>query len=224
MKKLYVSNKDESVRMFKSDFLEMFTKVHWSVPLIIYIPVIAYFIYQSVLFPEVTLANGIGLFFVGLFTWTVTEYFMHRYVFHFTPHGKFMEWVHFTFHGVHHDYPNDSNRLVMPPAMSVPLAFGFYFLFKTFLGVQLVAPFFVGLVFGYVCYDMMHYALHHANFSGKYWNELKAHHLKHHFKDPESGFGVSSKLWDIALRSDFKHNKKSTSKVSKAIEREQVQA
>ena len=33
MAKLYVSNKDESVRLFKNDILEFFTKVHYSVPL-----------------------------------------------------------------------------------------------------------------------------------------------------------------------------------------------
>ena len=193
--------------MFKSDFLEVFTKVHWSVPLIIYIPVIVYFVYQSVLFPEINWMNGMGLFFVGLFAWTLTEYFVHRFVFHFTPKGAFLEWVHFTFHGVHHDYPNDSNRLVMPPAMSMPLGVIFYYLFKYFLGTAMVAPFFVGMVFGYLCYDMLHYAIHHANFKGRYWNELKAHHLKHHFKDPESGYGVSSKVWDIIWGTNFRSKK-----------------
>jgi len=204
MKKLYVSNKDESVRMFKSDFLEMFTKVHWSVPLIVYIPVLSYFIYQSYLIPEVNLLNGLGLFAGGLFAWTLAEYFVHRYIFHFTPKGAFMEWVHFTFHGVHHDYPNDSKRLVMPPAMSIPLALGFYFFFQLFLGELYITPFFVGLVFGYLCYDMLHYAVHHANFKGKYWNELKAHHLKHHFKDDEAGYGVSSAIWDNVFGTNFK--------------------
>lgn len=32
-KKLYVSNSTESSRMFKNDFLESLTKIHWSVPL-----------------------------------------------------------------------------------------------------------------------------------------------------------------------------------------------
>ena len=204
MKKLYISNKDESVRMFKSDFLEMFTKVHWSVPLIVYIPVISYFVYQAVQAPEITLANGLGLFIGGLFFWTIAEYVVHRWVFHFTPKGEFMEWLHFTVHGVHHDYPNDSKRLVMPPALSIPLALAFFYLMKFVLGPVLVAPAFVGLVFGYLCYDMLHYAIHHANFEGQLWNELKAHHLKHHFKDPDAGFGVSSPLWDIIIGTTYK--------------------
>ena len=40
MAKKYVSNKDESARMFRSDFLEAFSHVHWTVPHIIFIPVI----------------------------------------------------------------------------------------------------------------------------------------------------------------------------------------
>lgn len=40
MAKNYVSNRDETVRMFKSDFLEALSKVHPSVPLIEFVQVI----------------------------------------------------------------------------------------------------------------------------------------------------------------------------------------
>ena len=30
--------------------------------------------------------------------------------------------MHFIIHGIHHDHPNDRMRLVMPPAVSIPLA------------------------------------------------------------------------------------------------------
>jgi hypothetical protein len=36
MAKLYVSNKDESARLFKNGILEFFTHVHWSVPIIVW--------------------------------------------------------------------------------------------------------------------------------------------------------------------------------------------
>ena len=52
-------------------------------------------------------------------------------------------------------------------------------------------------------YDMIHYAIHHAEVKGKLWNTLKTHHLKHHYVDPDKGFGVSSPLWDLLVRSDF---------------------
>jgi 4-hydroxysphinganine ceramide fatty acyl 2-hydroxylase len=47
--------------------------------------------------------------------------------------SKLGEKIHFIFHGVHHDYPSDSRRLVMPPSVSIPLAILFYFLFEAIL-------------------------------------------------------------------------------------------
>jgi len=38
----YVSNKNESVRMFESRFLEFFSHVHPATPLVIYVPVIGF--------------------------------------------------------------------------------------------------------------------------------------------------------------------------------------
>ena len=48
MAKNFISNKDETVRMFESNFLEAFSRVHYFVPIIIYLPVIAYLFYLSI--------------------------------------------------------------------------------------------------------------------------------------------------------------------------------
>jgi hypothetical protein len=42
----YVSNKNESLRMFKSDFLEFFSHVHPLMPHAIYLPLMAFMLYQ----------------------------------------------------------------------------------------------------------------------------------------------------------------------------------
>ena len=72
------------------------------------------------------------------------------------------------------------------------------------LGPVLVAPFFMGFLAGYLFYDMVHYAIHHYNFKSKFWLNLKHHHMLHHYKDMDHGYGVSSKIWDYIFRSDFK--------------------
>lgn len=204
MKKLFVSNKDESVRMFKYSWMEFFSKVHFSVPLILYVPVVGYFLYLSLNNPDLSIFQVAMLFTGGFFSWTMAEYFLHRFVFHYHPTSEMGQRIHFLVHGVHHDYPHDSKRLVMPPAISVPLAFLFYYGFKFLLGETMTAPFFAGYVLGYLCYDMLHYAVHHANWNNKWFMEIKAHHLKHHFKDPERGFGVSSTLWDKIVGTNYK--------------------
>ena len=203
MAKNYKSNKDETVRMFKSDFMEALSRVHPAVPLIIYVPVIAFFMYLSIAVYEFTFITIFTLIVLGIIVWSLAEYTLHRFIFHFEPKSKFGERLHFIFHGVHHDYPSDSRRLVMPPSVSIPLAVLFYFLFKSILGSDLVAPFFVGFVTGYIFYDMTHYAVHHFNVKNKFWLVLKKHHMRHHFQDAKKGYGVSSPVWDDVMRTNF---------------------
>ena len=203
MAKKYISNSTESSRMFKSDILEALSKVHYSVPLFVFVPVIAWFSYKGLGPGQMPILYFLGYVGLGLFIWSFTEYFMHRFVFHFEPKGELFKRMHFIFHGVHHDYPNDEKRLVMPPSVSIPLATGFYFLFSAFAGEFSVAAVFSGFMAGYLFYDLSHYALHHANFKSAFWKKLKKRHMMHHYAEPDKGYGVSSSFWDKIFRSDF---------------------
>ena len=204
MAKKFVSNKDETVRMFKSDFMESLSRVHPSVPLIIFVPVILYMLYLSIFEFKIGVLSIIGLIVFGLFIWTVTEYLLHRFIFHWELKGEIGARIHFIFHGVHHDYPSDSRRLVMPPSVSIPLATLFYFLFKFLIGDISVFPFFAGFLIGYLFYDISHYAIHHFNMHSKFWLAIKNHHIKHHYQDPDKGYGVSSPIWDYVFRTHYK--------------------
>ncbi len=206
--KRYVSNGDESVRMFKSDFLEFFSHVHPSVPAILYLPVVAFMFYRSIVI-GIGLYYVAGLFLVGLIVWSLTEYTLHRFIFHLVPKSHWGKQIHFMFHGVHHDYPNDSTRLVMPPIVSIPLAVVFYFVFQNILGAHYVPPFFAGFILGYLAYDLTHYAVHHFNLHGKISLYLKQHHLRHHYLDPDNNYGVSSPLWDFAFNTYLKKSQQS---------------
>jgi len=203
MKKNYISNSQESVRMFKSDLLETLSKVHFLVPLIIFVPIIGFFIYEAFAV-ELGLAAFFGMFALGLFVWTLVEYVMHRFLFHYMPPDKpWAQRLHFIFHGVHHDYPSDAKRLVLPPSVSIPLATIFYFLFNAILPANYIFGFFPAFLLGYLFYDETHYAIHHFNFKGSIWKKIKQHHMLHHYQDPAKGYGVSSPLWDKIFRSDF---------------------
>ena len=81
----FVSNKDESVRMFKSDYLEVLSKVHFMVPIVLFMPYILFQIYVSIALRSFSLGQFIALFIGGLATWTATEYLLHRFVFHYEP-------------------------------------------------------------------------------------------------------------------------------------------
>src|SRR5207237_9414089 len=161
MTRRYVSNKNESVPMFESRFMEFFSHVHPATPLVLYLPVIAYFLYQVLWQRGLLVLVWLGLFAFGILIWTLLEYIIHRCVFHYEPKSRWGKFLHFMVHGVHHDYPNDASRLVMPPVVSIPLAVFFYLLITITFG-RVAPPIFAGLVFGYVCYDAIHYAAHHC--------------------------------------------------------------
>jgi sterol desaturase/sphingolipid hydroxylase (fatty acid hydroxylase superfamily) len=202
MKKAYVSNSEESIRLFKSNWMNSLSKVHFTVPLFIYIPAI--FITSYLSFSHgISAGLFIVYFFFGLLVWTITEYLLHRYIFHFHPVSEWGKRLHFIFHGIHHDYPRDKMRLVMPPSASIPLAAIFYFLFSLVFHTKILLAFFPGFLLGYLIYDMLHYSLHHYNFKIRFLKKIKQHHMLHHYQDPNKGYGVSSALWDIILRSDF---------------------
>lgn len=207
MAKNYVSNGTESVRMFRSRLLESLSKVHFTVPLFIYIPIVAFFMYRSISVMHNTAGWFAMYLAAGIFIWTITEYVLHRYIFHFVPKSKLGLRLHFIFHGVHHDYPRDSKRLVMPPSASIPLAVLFYFLFLWLLPARMMDAFFAGFIIGYLVYDMTHYAIHHGNFKSSIMKSIKQHHMLHHYSDSTKGYGVSSSLWDILFDSGFKNKK-----------------
>jgi sterol desaturase/sphingolipid hydroxylase (fatty acid hydroxylase superfamily) len=204
MQKKFVTNSEKSSRMFQSNLLEALSKVHFMIPIIIYVPLIIYWVYLSFERYNQTAIVISEYFLLGLFIWSLAEYTLHRFVFHYQPTSRTGKRLHFILHGVHHDYPSDKLRLVMPPSISLILALIFFLFFSIFLSDALLYPFFAGFVLGYLFYDITHYAIHHFNFKGKIWKKIKQHHMLHHYSDADKGYGVTSKIWDIAFKSNFK--------------------
>jgi 4-hydroxysphinganine ceramide fatty acyl 2-hydroxylase len=129
MEKAYVTTKNESVRMFSSDFMEFCSHVHPVVPLVIYLPFVGYMLFEALWQEHLSIFAVAGLLLIGMLMWSLFEYLMHRYVFHYEPKSVWGKQLHFIIHGVHHDYPSDASRLVMPPAVSIPIAVVMYFVF-----------------------------------------------------------------------------------------------
>lgn len=198
--KNFVSLKDETIKMFDNPFLDWCSKIHWSFPLIVWVPVVFYCWWKALFYFQFPLLSAIGLFLVGLFIWTFSEYVLHRFVFHFHPTSEWGQKLHFVMHGVHHDYPNDSKRLVMPPILSILIAIPFFALYYYgFGGEGATYAAFSGMVVGYLCYDMLHYAVHHAKWKNSYFENLKKAHMAHHFVHPDQVYGVSSNFWDYVF-------------------------
>jgi 4-hydroxysphinganine ceramide fatty acyl 2-hydroxylase len=85
----------------------------------------------------------------------------------------------------------------------LPLAVLFFFVFRGLLGPYMMAPAFVGFLMGYLVYDMSHYAVHHFNWKNAYFQRIKKHHMDHHFRDPDYGFGFTSDIWDKVFNTNL---------------------
>jgi dihydroceramide fatty acyl 2-hydroxylase len=184
--------------MFRSPLLDRFTRVHPAVPVVLYLPVIVALLALGI--GRVGALNAVALALGGYAVWTLTEYWLHRVVFHFEPERGIGARLHWMIHGVHHDHPNDPLRLVMPPAASVPLAIivvGVMFLVAGRIHAPGVAA---GFLIGYLIYDEIHYMLHHHTPKSRLGKRLRELHMRHHFQDDEKGFGISAPYWDVVFR------------------------
>jgi dihydroceramide fatty acyl 2-hydroxylase len=185
-----------SPRMFENPLLELASRVHPLVPPLLYLPVVAICISLAVGRYDLGAGAVAGVFVLGLAAWSFAEYVLHRFVFHFQPDTRWGRRLHFIIHGVHHDYPHDPMRLVMPPSVSVPLAVLVFIGFRAVLGPEWSLPFFAGFLVGYLFYDMTHYHIHHHRSTNKLSLALRRYHYRHHFQQSSRGYGVTSPLWD----------------------------
>ncbi|KAI7863590.1 hypothetical protein BDF14DRAFT_1842392 [Spinellus fusiger] len=185
---------------FGHPLLEPLSKAVWYVVPCIWLPVAAYQLSHSLAFDQHTLSAF--SFALGMVIWTLLEYVLHRFLFHlddYLPDHQIAFTLHFTLHGFHHYLPMDKLRLVMPPTLAgliiYPLTRLGHLLFPPIMAYSVIA----GGLFGYVIYDCMHYYLHHAKVFKYHFREMKKYHMAHHYKNYESGYGITSKLWDYML-------------------------
>ncbi|QLQ81813.1 hypothetical protein HG537_0G00670 [Torulaspora globosa] len=178
------------------NFLEPLSKTAWYVIPIVWLPVVSY--HLAVALQYLSPMATTFFFTVGMVVWTLIEYGLHRFLFHLDdkiPEHNVFFALHFLLHGVHHYLPMDRYRLVMPPSLFVILCAPFYKLVFKLLPLYVAYAGFAGGLFGYVCYDLTHYFLHHSKLP-PYMRRLKKYHLEHHYKNYQLGFGVTSWFWD----------------------------
>jgi dihydroceramide fatty acyl 2-hydroxylase len=187
-----------SPRLFKNPVLDKLSRVHWSVPLFLYVPVLVFLAGLS--FSHYGSGGVLLAALLGYFIWTLVEYFGHRFLFHCDFRGRFGARIHFLIHGVHHEHPSDPLRLVMPALLSGPIMLISFLVGWLLFGLPLEYPVLMGFMAGYLGYDMVHYYVHHGQPKSWAGRTLRRLHMLHHFRDPERGFGVSAPWWDYVFK------------------------
>jgi dihydroceramide fatty acyl 2-hydroxylase len=165
--------------MFDRPWMDRFTRVHPAVVPLIFVPAILIMAVAG--WTHTTTWRFFAYVAVGYALWTLTEYWLHRVVFHFEPEEGIGVRLHWMIHGVHHDHPNDPLRLVMPPSASIPLATLFVIVWELLFGFGGGWSVSSGFLSGYLAYDMIHYFVHHGKPRGAVGRKLRELHMRHHF-------------------------------------------
>ncbi len=193
--------------LFKNGIMEKLTRTHIAIPVTMHLFIVGFFVYMSwfdvfagVPGVKFTVGGFIALFFAGWLTWTLAEYWVHRWLYHVKTENKLLLRIQHVGHGIHHQYPKDPTRLAMPPVPALILISLFFGLFWLLMQNYAFA-FFPGFLFGYVTYITLHY-FQHLFKPPKFGplNRLWKWHALHHYKYPETkAFGVSTNLWDVVF-------------------------
>lgn len=133
---------------------------------------------------------------LGVLTWTLTEYVMHRFLGH---DRRTMPNPFATEHTRHHsegDYfaPSWKKGTFATAVAAVLVVVG-----TPLVGALFAGAFAGGFVTLYVAYELVHRRAHTHEGIGGYGRWLRRHHFHHHFENPKANHGVTSPIWDVVF-------------------------
>jgi sterol desaturase/sphingolipid hydroxylase (fatty acid hydroxylase superfamily) len=187
-----------SATLFSNPVLERISRTHISIPITLFLSISTVSMYYGVVSTSIPLGFGLAFSVLGLLAFTLVEYLMHKHFFHMEPDTPLKDKLQYNVHGVHHDYPRDKDRLAMPPFVSAAYSAILYLVFTLLMG-DFALYFLPGFLLGYSGYLGVHYVVHVYNPPKNFLKVLWVNHAIHHYKNPDSAFGVSSPLWDYLL-------------------------
>jgi len=185
--------------LFKNPVLERLSRTHVLVPISLFGVFSIFLIYWGIAEKGFVWYLVIPVFVAGWLAFSLVEYLVHRYVFHMSAETPARANIQYKFHGVHHDFPKDKERLAMPPVVSVTITAILFLLFRLIMG-NAVYAFLPGFLIGYAGYLGVHFIVHAWQPPKNFFKYLWINHGIHHYKDHERAFGVSSPLWDYIFR------------------------
>jgi len=189
------ANTSTPPRIFRSRLLQRLSYTHPALVIGLYVPVSLLSLGYAILVLQQTWYVSVGTFAIALLAWTLTEYTVHRYGFHFQAKTALGKRLVQLAHGYHHEYPKDKDHLFMPIPASLVLAAVFFGVFYLLMG-HYAFSFFPGFLLGYLAYSLVHYSIHAIPQPPKAFRAIWRHHLQHHYKYPNRAFGVSNLFWD----------------------------
>jgi sterol desaturase/sphingolipid hydroxylase (fatty acid hydroxylase superfamily) len=134
----------------------------------------------------------INLFFIGVISWPILEYCLHRFSGHTYKFPKVFHVEHQTHH-IEKDYFAPAwKKMLAAILILIPLTF------LNYLWLNLISAFVFssGFIFMYLVYEVVHYSFHAYAPKTKLGLILRKHHFSHHFVSPKYNHGVTNNLID----------------------------
>ena len=137
----------------------------------------------------------IGLFGLGVFAWTFTEYAMHHWNGHLLKGKTRFSREHLEHHAKQDYFTPVPGKILLGATVLTSMGITGSFL----IGIELALSFTAGFGLSYIGYEVLHYRIHFAAPRGWYGRWARKHHFSHHFNSPKMNHGVTSPIWDIVF-------------------------
>lgn len=148
---------------------------------------------------EISFLSRVGFFVLGGLTWTFLEYVLHRWVLHWHPKNKNLKEFIENIHLIHHRRPEDDSIVCISAVNCLVLWVVIFAIFLALFGWQVSLLATSGTALMMVIYDITHYSTHYMEPTNWLLKRLKKYHMKHHFTNNRTRFGVTSPVWDYVF-------------------------
>src|SRR5688500_11125697 len=95
-----IKNKGQG-RLFQSEYLEMMTNTHPIVIYSLYIPIVIFLLYYAFTYRFMSIGVVFLFFLGGILAWSLMEYVLHRFIFHYVTENPKLQRVVYKLHGIH---------------------------------------------------------------------------------------------------------------------------
>lgn len=131
-------------------------------------------------------------FILGVLLWTFAEYMLHRFLGHEHKGKNFFKKEHLQHHAKFNYFAPAHKKLI-----SASLVFVILFLIGILFAPVLIVLFFLCGFFGmYGMYELTHFRYHAKDPVAAPFIILRKHHFYHHFHNPKTNHGVTTRFWD----------------------------
>ena len=145
----------------------------------------------------------------GIFVYSLIEYLMHRFLYHWEPENRFIRFItadvgrhHMRHHREPSDYKAAINAVQEPVVIFSSAIAAVVLVLPDFLKGFWMAAVLSGSM-NYFLQELIHFGTHHMPMNNRLFAIVKRHHMLHHYRNEDSNFGLFWTFWDRLLGTSY---------------------